>query len=221
MKQNIKNKLRESIYSVLPIMIIMILVSLILKFSIVTIVSILVSTILLIVGICLFTYGADISMIEIGTSIASTLVKSKKPILIALIAFVVGIIITIAEPDLKVLADQMTAIDSTTLIVCVGLGVGLFLALATIRIIYQIDLKIFIIIFYSFILFLMLFVDKAMIPVSFDSGGVTTGPMSVPFIIAMGIGFSKSRSRRESKYDSLKTGNYDIILRYYEEENHE
>ena len=203
MRENIKGKLKESIFSILPIMVIMIIVSLLLKFSIVTIVSILVSTILLIIGICLFTYGADISMIEIGKSVASSLVKTKKPLLIAFIAFIVGIIITVAEPDLKVLADQMTAIDNLTLILCVGLGVGIFLALASLRIIYQVDLKVFIIIFYGFILFLMLFVPEIMIPVSFDSGGVTTGPMSVPFIIAMGIGFSSSRSRKESKDDSF------------------
>ena len=198
-----KSKLKESIYSILPIMTIILLVSVLLKFSIVTIVSILVSTVLLIVGICLFTYGADISMIEIGKSMASSLVKTKKPLLIAFIALIIGIIITIAEPDLKVLAEQMTAISSTTLILCVGFGVGLFLALASLRIIYQIDLKIFIIIFYGLILILMLFANEAMIPVSFDSGGVTTGPMSVPFIIAMGIGFSKARARKESRDDSF------------------
>ena len=142
-------------------------------------------------------------MIEIGKSVASTLVKTKKPLLIAFIALIVGIIITVAEPDLKVLAEQMTAIDNTTLILCVGFGVGLFLALASLRIIYQIDLKIFIFVFYGLILALMLFVDKAMVPVSFDSGGVTTGPMSVPFIIAMGIGFSVSRARKESRDDSF------------------
>ncbi len=198
-----KNKLKESIYSILPIMIIMIFISILLNFSIVTIISILLSTLLLILGISLFTYGADISMIEIGKSMSSSLIKTKKPLLIILISFIVGIFITIAEPDLKVLAEQMTAINSTTLIVCVGLGVGLFLALATIRIIYQIDLKIFILIFYGIILILMSFVNQAMVPVSFDSGGVTTGPMSVPFIIAMGIGFSQSRSRKVSKDDSF------------------
>ena len=133
-----KSKLKESIYSILPIMVIMLIASIILKFSIITIVSILLSTVLLIIGICLFTYGADISMIEIGKSMASSLVKTKKPILIAFIALIIGIVITVAEPDLKVLADQMTAIDSATLILCVGLGVGIFLALASLRIIYQI-----------------------------------------------------------------------------------
>ena len=203
MKDGLKQKLKESVLSIVPITIIMIIVSFILKFSFTTIVSILLSTSLLIIGICLFTYGADISMIEIGKVVGSRLVKTKKPLLIALISFIVGIIITVAEPDLKVLAEQMTAVDNWTLIICVGVGVGLFLSLAAMRIIYQIDLKIFIIIFYTLILGLMFFVSKEMVPVAFDSGGVTTGPMSVPFIIAMGLGFSSSRSRKESKDDSF------------------
>ncbi len=203
MKENIKGKLKESVFSIMPIAIIMIVIGLFLKFSIVTIVSILISTILLMIGICLFTYGVSVSMIEIGKSLASSLVKTKKPLLIMIITFCVGIVITIAEPDLLVLAEQMTAIDSVTLILCVGLGVGIFFALASLRIIYQIDLKKFIVVFYGLILALMFLVDKSLVPISFDSGGVTTGPMSVPFIIAMGLGFSVARSRKESKNDSF------------------
>lgn len=203
MKNSIGIKFKEAIWAIIPVMAIMLLVSFVLNFNVITISSILVSTILLVIGICLFTYGADISMIEIGKAISSFLVKTRKPVLIAIVAFIVGIIITIAEPDLKVLADQMTAIDNFTLIGCVGLGVGIFLSLAAIRILYQIDLKKFIIIFYGIILVLMFFVDSKMIPVAFDSGGVTTGPMSVPFIIAMGIGFSVARSRKQSKDDSF------------------
>lgn len=198
-----KEKFKEALCSIMPVMTIMLISAFILKFNVVSIFSIILSTILLVFGICLFTYGAEVSMIDIGKSISSTLVKTRKPFLIFSIAFLVGIIITIAEPDLKVLAEQMTAIDNLTLIICVGFGVGLFLALAVMRIIYQIDLKIFLLIFYSLILILMLFVDKSYIPLAFDSGGVTTGPMSVPFIIAMGLGFSMSRSRHESKDDSF------------------
>ncbi len=203
MIEGIKEKFKESLMSVLPIMIIMIIVSLLLKFSIVTICSILISTLLLILGITFFTYGADISMMEIGRMIGSKLVKSRKPIIICVVSFIVGIVITIAEPDLKVLADQMTAIDSFTFIMCVGVGVGFFLSLAAVRILYQIDLKVFIIIFYTLVLGLLIFVSSDIIPVAFDSGGVTTGPMSVPFIIAMGLGISASRSRKESKDNSF------------------
>lgn len=203
MKEDLKQKFKESLFSILPIMVIMLIISLILGFSISTFISLFVSSLLLMIGICLFTYGADLSMIEIGRTIASKLVKTRKPILIALVAFVVGIIVTIAEPDLRVLAEQMTVIDNWTLIIWVSIGVGLFLSIASLRIIYQIDLKIIITVFYGLILILMFLVNKEMIPFAFDSGGVTTGSMSVPLIMAMGLGFSASRSRKESKDDSF------------------
>lgn len=198
-----KEKLRESVTSILPITVVMIIVLALLKFSFVSTISVLVSTILLVIGISLFTYGAEKSMIEIGKTMSSSLVRTKKPALIFVITLIIGVIITIAEPDLKVLAEQMTAIDEGTLILCVGIGVGLFLALAAMRILYQIDLKVFIIFFYALVILLMTFVDKTFIPVAFDSGGVTTGPMSVPFIVAMGIGFSKARARKSSRDDSF------------------
>lgn len=199
----LKDKLKEAISSILPIATIMTISSLILGFSLTTTLSIIVSTLLLIIGVTLFTYGAELSMIEIGKVIASTLVKTKKTILIIVVALLVGIIITVAEPDLKVLATQMTAIPSTTLILCVGLGVGLFLALAAIRILFQVDLKKIIAFFYLILLAMIFISTKEMVPISFDSGGVTTGPMSVPFIIAMGIGFSKARPRKEAKENSF------------------
>ena len=199
----LKDKLKEAISSILPIATIMTISSLILGFSLTTTISIIVSTLLLIIGVTLFTYGAELSMIEIGKVIASTLVKTKKTILIIVVALLVGIIITVAEPDLKVLATQMTAIPSTTLILCVGLGVGLFLALAAIRILFQVDLKKIIAFFYLILLAMIFISTKEMVPISFDSGGVTTGPMSVPFIIAMGIGFSKARPRKEAKENSF------------------
>lgn len=199
----LKEKFKEAISSILPIAIVMIISSLILGFKIHTTLSIVFSTLLLIIGVTLFTYGAELSMIEIGKVIASSLVKTKKPLLITLVALLVGIIITVAEPDLKVLATQMTAIPSSTLILCVGLGVGLFLSLAAIRILFQIDLKKIIAFFYLLLIGFLFISHKEMVPVAFDSGGVTTGPMSVPFIIAMGIGFSKARPKKEAKENSF------------------
>lgn len=200
---SLKEKTNEAIKSILPVSIIMLVIGFVLNFHIVTIISIIISTILLILGVALFTYGADLSMIEIGKLISSGLVKTKKPILIAIISLIVGIFITIAEPDLKVLAEQMTAIDSNTFIFCVGLGVGLFLCLAAIRILFQISLKKILAIFYILLLALMFLSSSDIIPVAFDSGGVTTGPISVPFILAMGLGFSSMESRKKSKDDSF------------------
>ena len=203
MREIFLEKGKEAVVSIVPVMIIMLIIGFFLGFDIVTMISILISTLLLIVGESLFTLGADLSMIEIGKTISSGLLKTKKVSVIAIVSFIVGVVITIAEPDLKVLADQMTAINSWTLILSVGLGVGIFLSIAAIRIIYQINLKIIIAFFYSILLFMLFVSSKEMIPVAFDSGGVTTGPMSVPFIIAMGIGFSSSKTRKKSGNDSF------------------
>ena len=199
----INEKLNEAVISIIPVMIIMLITGFLLNFNFITIISILISTLLLIIGITIFTLGADLSMMEIGKTISQSLLKSRKVYLILLISFIVGVVITIAEPDLKVLASQMTAINSNTLIISVGIGVGLFLSIAAARIIYQISLK-KIIAFFYFLLIIMLFIsNKEIIPLAFDSGGVTTGPMSVPFILAMGIGFSSASSRKKTTNDSF------------------
>lgn len=203
MVERFKEKFKESILSIGPVMIVMLILSILLGFNIVTICSILISTILLVAGVSLFTLGADLSMMEIGKIISSSLLKSKKVSIIAIVSFIVGVVITIAEPDLKVLASQMTAVKSSTLILCVGIGVGIFLCIAALRIIYQASLKLIIGFFYLFLIYLLFISNKEMIPVAFDSGGVTTGPMSVPFILAMGIGFCNSVSRKKSSNDSF------------------
>lgn len=201
--EEVREKFKEAVSSILPIAIIMFIVSFVLGFNIVTMVSLLISTILLIVGVTMFTYGADLSMIEIGKLVSSSLIRTKKPLLMSFVSFIVGVIITIAEPDLKVLAKQMTAIDSSTFIMCVGVGVGLFLALSVLRILYQISLKVILSVFYAILLIFLCISASEIVPVAFDSSGVTTGPMSVPFIIAMGLGFSASRARHKSKEDSF------------------
>lgn len=203
MVRKLDEKAKEAVLSIVPVMVIMIMIGLFLGFNGLTMLSILVSTVLLIAGVTLFTFGADLSMMEIGKTISSGLLKTKKVWLILLVSLVVGIVITVAEPDLKVLAGQMTAIDSKVLILSVGLGVGIFLSIAAARIIYQISLKKIISICYM-VLVLMIFIsNNEMIPLAFDSGGVTTGPMSVPFILAMGIGFSSSIINKKSKDDSF------------------
>lgn len=199
----LKEKIKEASISIVPIMSIMLFISISIGLSVTTIISILISTVLLILGIGLFTYGADLSMIEIGKNLSSQLLKTKKLFIISIVCFIVGLFITIAEPDLKVLAEQMSAINSYVLILSVGIGVGLFLTVAALRIIFQINLKIIIAIFYLLFLVLILLSTKEIIPVAFDSGGVTTGPMSVPFILAMGIGFTSARARKKSKNDSF------------------
>lgn len=198
------DKFQESIASVLPITIIVLL----LCFTVAPIpnnmlVSFLMGAVLLIVGMAFFTLGADTAMTPIGTKVGSCITKSKKVWLIVFVSFLLGIIITISEPDLQVLANQVPNIPNAVLIGAVALGVGVFLVIAMLRILFGISLHILLIGFYIVVFGLAMLVPKNFWAVAFDSGGVTTGPMTVPFIMALGVGVSAIRSDRHAGNDSF------------------
>ena len=198
------DKFQESIASVLPITIIVLL----LCFTVAPIpnnmlVSFLMGAVLLIVGMAFFTLGADTAMTPIGTKVGSCITKSKKVWLIVFVSFLLGIIITISEPDLQVLANQVPNIPNAVLIGAVALGVGVFLVIAMLRILFGISLNILLIGFYIVVFGLAMLVPKNFWAVAFDSGGVTTGPMTVPFIMALGVGVSAIRSDRHAGNDSF------------------
>ena len=196
--------LGESLKSVLPIFAIV----LVLSISLVPmypgiLVMFLFGTIMLIVGMSLFTIGSAISKEPIGEGIGSQLSKSKKILLPVLICFALGIIITVAEPDLQVLAEQVPSIPNFVLILCVALGVGAFLSLAMIRAKKGIALNKLLLIFYGVAAVLSFFVPENFIPTAFDSGGVTTGPITVPFIMALGIGMASLNAKKGSQENSF------------------
>ena len=198
------DKFQESIASVLPITIIVLL----LCFTVAPIpnnmlVSFLMGAALLIVGMAFFTLGADTAMTPIGTKVGSCITKSRKVWLIVFVSFLLGIIITISEPDLQVLANQVPNIPNAVLIGAVALGVGVFLVIAMLRILFGISLNILLIGFYIVVFGLAMLVPKNFWAVAFDSGGVTTGPMTVPFIMALGVGVSAIRSDRHAGNDSF------------------
>ena len=163
-----------------------------------------VGAICLILGMGIFTLGADIAMTPIGEQVGAHLTKSRRLWLIIAVSFLMGFIITVSEPDLKVLADQVQSIDSIFLIVAVGVGVGLFLVLAILRILFKIKLSYLLIGCYA-VVFLIAFLlpNTDYLAVAFDSGGVTTGPMTVPFIMALGAGIASVRSDGTSDSDSF------------------
>ena len=193
---NLFEKMKEAVASVLPISIIMTILCFILKLNAFTIYSVILSSILIIIGIGLFSYGAEISMIEIGKNVASDVLKTKKLSIIISVALAIGIIITLAEPNIKVLATQMTAIPESLLIGSIAVGVAFFLCFSFIRILLQINMKIVVGILYTILLLILLVSNKNIIPLSFDAGGVTTGPIAVPFIMALGMGFAKGVSKK-------------------------
>ncbi len=164
-----------------------------------------IGSIFLIFGIGLFTLGADQSMIVIGEQIGKNITKLKKIYFIIPVIFAIGVFITVAEPDLQVLAEQAPIVDTTVLIWAVGVGVGIFLVVAFMRIFLQIKLSYIFLVMYSliFIVILSPLIQPEFIPVAFDSGGVTTGPITVPFIMALGIGLATVRGDKTQQEDSF------------------
>ena len=203
-KTILKDKLIESIASVLPILVIVaILCFLAVPVSSGGMLSFFVGAVLLIVGMALFQLGADTAMAPIGKLIGARLTKTRKLWLILLLAFVLGIAITISEPDLQVLAANVPHIDSMVLILTVAIGVGLFLLIAFLRILLGVPLRWLLLVFYVGVFVLAELSDPDYLSVAFDAGGVTTGPMTVPFIMALGLGVSSIRSDRDATADSF------------------
>ena len=163
----------------------------------------LIGGILLIAGIVFFTLGAELAMSPMGERVGTAMTQSKKLWVVVALSFLLGFIITISEPDLQVLAQQVPAVPNLTLILAVACGVGVFLVVALLRMLFSIALPPFLVCFYAVIFILAFFVPKEFLSVAFDSGGVTTGPMTVPFIMALGVGISATRSDRHAADDSF------------------
>lgn len=190
------SKVGESFLSVIPIVAVVVVVYLtgiVPAFSLPGLVLFLVSAVFIGIGLSLFQIGCDRSMSEIGQTIGETLFKGKKMWVVVLMTFLLGFLITVAEPDLSVMAGQI-GIDKATLICMIGLGVGIFLVVGVLRILFQKSLKILFLSFYGIVFALTGLVDPKLLPIAFDSGGVTTGPVTVPFILAFGAGLAASRS---------------------------
>ena len=197
-------KLKEAAASVLPVTaIVAVLCLALVRVDVGLMLSFLLGSGLLILGMGLFTLGAELSMSRIGNLIGAKMTKSRKLWFILAVSFLLGVAITMAEPDLQVLATNVPAIDKTVLIVTVSAGVGLFLMLCMVRILFSVSLRLLLVVFYA-LLFLGAFLsDAGFLSVAFDSGGVTTGPMTVPFIMALGVGVASIRSDENAKADSF------------------
>lgn len=204
MKENVKLKIKEALSSIVPITLIVAILSFtITPLATDVIVEFIIGAIMLVIGTGFFTLGAEMSMSIIGERIGADIAKRKNIFLILAILIIIGTVVTIAEPDLKVLAEQITSVPSNLIIGIVGLGVGVFLSIAFLRVVLKIKLKYALLFFYSIVFVLAFFVPKEFLAMAFDSGGATTGPMAVPFIIAFGIGISSIRSEKNSESDSF------------------
>ena len=203
-KTRLYSKLREGVAAVLPIaLIVMALCFFVTPVPTDLMLAFVIGTVMLILGLGLFTYGAEASMTPMGNYIGAKLTKSRKLLLILSVSFLLGVIITIAEPDLQVLANNVPHINSTVLILSVSVGVGFFLLLCMLRILLGIQLRWLLLFFYGIVFILAGLSDASFLSVAFDSGGVTTGPMTVPFIMALGIGVASIRSDKNAESDSF------------------
>ena len=204
MNQKLKEKILESVSAVLPITGIVLLLSILLvPVDLGIMVMFLVGAVMLVIGMGFFQLGAEMSMTPLGEGIGVQISKTRHIPLIFLLGFSMGAIITISEPDLQVLAEQVPSIPNLTLILTVALGVGIFLAVAILRILFQINLSTILIVLYTVLIGISFLVSKDFLAVAFDSGGVTTGPMTVPFIMAMGVGLASVRGDKNASSDSF------------------
>ncbi|MDL2292575.1 DUF1538 domain-containing protein [Acholeplasma sp. OttesenSCG-928-E16] len=227
MKKQLLDKLKESIQSVVPATVVVIVLAVLLMIpsfkgdnaldNTMFLISFLVCGVLLIIGLTLFQLGSTQSMLPIAERIGKTITKKKSVLFMVIIGFLIGVLITIAEPALWVLSEQFPAVPGNqvanlfTILFVVGVGVGFFLVLALLRIVYRIPLRRLLIICYSVIFAIVIIVPlipgmegfKEFVPFAFDSSGVTTGPMAVPFIMSIGLGVSASRSDKDAADDSF------------------
>ena len=203
-------KIKEALFSCLPVTAIVYIFALLpgFDFSKTELITFSVGAVLLILGIGLFSLGADMAMTPMGTHVGAGLSRQKKLLLLLGVCFVLGMLITIAEPDLQVLANQVKAVmNGTLLIYVVGFGVGAFLVVSILKIVFRQSLSQILMLFYMllFAIALLLVVNGNgdLLPVAFDSGGVTTGPITVPFIMALGVGIASVLGDRRSKENSF------------------
>ncbi len=200
----IAEKLKEAVSSVVPIAcIVFVLCLFFVPIKSGLVLSFLIGTALIVLGMALFTIGADSAMTQIGNHTGAKLTASRKLWLILAVSFLLGVIITVAEPDLQVLASYVPDIDAGALIAAVSVGVGLFLMVSMLRILLGVPLRWLLLVFYGLVFLLAALSAPDFLSVAFDSGGVTTGPMTVPFIMALGVGVASIRSDERAKSDSF------------------
>jgi len=199
------DKLKESAMSILPFfLIIMTLYLIFLPFNIWGFLGLIIATIIMIVGMSLFNVGVDMSTMKMGGYVGSHLSKSRRFSFLIILSFILGFIVTIAEPDLMVLAEQVPGISSKwVILITVSAGTGIFLVLSTIRTLFRWSIKTILIISYAIALILCAFSPINFLPLAFDTIGVTTGAISVPFIMSFGLGICAVRSGKNNQEDGF------------------
>lgn len=206
---NIKETVIEVIKSILPITIVItILQFTLIQLPVETFFQFLIGALFVGIGLILFLLGVNIGLLPVGEMIGAALPNTKKLSVIALFAFILGLVVTVAEPDVRVLSIQVDQVSNgvipkSMLILFVGIGVGICVALAMLRIIFNINIVYLLAVGYAIIFLLAAFTPPTYVPIAFDSGGVTTGPLTVPFIMALGVGIASILKGKSASSDGF------------------
>ncbi|AND72632.1 MULTISPECIES: DUF1538 domain-containing protein [Enterococcus] len=163
---------------------------------------------IMMIGMTLFLFGADYSMMEVGRLVGKYMIKKKSLTILIALGFMIGIVITIAEPSVQVLGQQVNQISEgkigrVLLIGIVSVGTGVFLAFALLRVVFKLSYYQLMAIGYVGVLVASFFTSNEFMPIAFDSGGVTTGPITVPFILALAGGLTSMIRQETSANDSF------------------
>ena len=209
MRHSIKAKVLEVLAAILPL----VLAVVILQFSVVRMptpifLQFITGAAMVIGGMVLFLLGVEIGILPMGKALGAELPRRKSVFLVIGIAFLMGFAATVAEPDVIVLTRQVDqvsqgAIAENVLIYVIAIGVGFFVAMAMLRILLNFPITYLLAAGYIIIVILAFFTPAGFVPVAFDSGGVTTGPMAVPIILSLGLGFSSVLAGRSALSDGF------------------
>ena len=198
MTDSIILNLKKVIKGILPIIIFVLILSIILKIDIGTIIRFLSSSLLVIMGLTLFTTGTDISLNEMGKNISNLLIRKKNIILILIVSLLLGTFITLLEPEFLTIGYEAGNIPTSILLISVSISIGIFLMLAMYRILKRINLRYYIIISYLLIFFVLTISNFQVVPFAFDMGSVVVGAISAPFILAFGGNLASKMKRKDS-----------------------
>jgi hypothetical protein len=207
--QNIKDTVKEVVYAIIPLSLVVILLQLtIIGMPTEVFLQFLIGVVMVSIGLILFLLGVHIGLLPVGEMIGSALPKMGKAWLVIFFGFLLGFIATVAEPDVRILALQVDLvsdgiISSNLLIYTVALGVAIFVGLAMLKILFKIPITYLLIGGYGLVFLLASFTPPHFVPISFDAGGVTTGPLTVPFILALGVGVASVLRGKSASTDGF------------------
>ncbi|WP_027389790.1 DUF1538 domain-containing protein [Chrysiogenes arsenatis] len=206
---DIRETVREVLYAILPITIVVF----ILQFTIIWLpfavfAQFLIGLAMVTIGLMLFLIGVQVGLLPVGEMIGSALPRTGKPWLVIFFGFILGFVVTVAEPDVRVLAMQVDMvsggeISKNLLVYTVALGVAIFVGFAMLRIILNFSITYLLVGGYALVFGLAAFTPAYFVPLSFDAGGVTTGPMTVPFILALGVGVASVLRGKSASTDGF------------------